>query len=417
MRVEPGGKAAETWAKPFSTGFPLKRSLLSPASALSRVRGNLTDLETENIASLAARAHGVPDMIPLWYGEGDIVTPAFIRDAAKAALDEGETFYVPQMEGRPDLHAALTTYQADLHGIELGPERTTITPSGMQAVHIALTMVLQAGDNAVYVEPQWPNIRHAICVAGAEPRGVPLDLVEGKWVLDTDKLFDACDARTRAIILSSPSNPNAFMADAQLYRDLLEFSRRHGIWIISDEVYARLVHEGRAAPSMLQQADPEDLVMCINGFSKAWAMTGWRIGWLNHPASVAPTVRAMTQYLNSGTASFIQAGALAALLQGEPTVEMIRTRVRDGVDAVYEVLGRSNRVVLPEKPRGGMYVFFRFDGEEDADPVCRRLVTDAGVGLAPGALFGESFRPYVRLCVARPAEQIAAACERIVAAL
>lgn len=395
----------------------MKRSSLSPDLALSRVRGNLIDLETENIASLAARAAGVPDMIPLWYGEGDIVTPDFIRQAAIDSLTAGETFYVPQMEGRRDLHGALTAYQSELHGIDLGPDRTTVTPSGMQAVHIALTCILQAGDNAVYVEPQWPNIRHAICVAGAEPRGVPLDLVDGAWTLDVDRLFDACDARTRVIILSSPSNPNGWMADAALYAQLLEFSRKHGVWLISDEVYSRLVAEGRAAPSLLQQATDEDLVFCINGFSKAWAMTGWRIGWLNHPASVAPTVHAITQYLNSGTAAFVQAGALAALQGGEDTVEMVRARCRAGLDAVYEVLGSSNRVILPSKPGGGMYAFFRFDGEDDADATCRRLVSEAGVGLAPGGLFGESFRPYVRLCVMRPAEQLSRACERIVQAL
>ena len=393
------------------------RRLLSPDTALAAIRPALADLETENIASLAARAEGVPDMIPLWYGEGDIVTPEFIRQAAKDSLDAGEVFYVPQMQGRTDLHAALTAYQSDLHGIDLGADRTTVTPSGMQAMHIALTMILQPGDNAVIVEPQWPNIRHAVSVAGAEPRGVPLTLVDNAWTLDLDRVFDACDARTRVIILSSPSNPNGFVAGPEVYAALLDFSRRHGIWIISDEVYARLVAEGRAAPSMLQQATPEDLVFCINGFSKAWAMTGWRIGWLNHPASVAPTVHALTQYMNSGTASFIQAGALAAITRGEPTVEMIRARCRAGLDAVYEVLGRSNRVILPAKPAGGMYAFFRFDGEEDAGPTCLRLVTDARVGLAPGSLFGEDFRGYVRLCTARPAEQLAEAAERIVRAL
>ncbi|MDK3019809.1 pyridoxal phosphate-dependent aminotransferase [Pseudodonghicola flavimaris] len=395
----------------------MKRLTIDPTTALAAIRGNLVDLETENIAALAARAADKPDLIALWYGEGDLVTPEYIRQAAKDALDQGQTFYVPQMAGAPALTAALAAYQSDLHGVPLSEDRSTITPGGMQAVHLAFSLILQAGDNAVYVEPQWPNIRHAIQVAGAEPRAVSLDLVEGEWRLDLDKLFDACDARTKAIVFSSPSNPCGWVADPETYRALIAFSRKTGIWIISDEVYSRLMAEGRAAPSLLQVAEPEDLAMCINGFSKAWAMTGWRIGWLNHPASVAPVVRAMTQYMNSGTAAMIQAGALAALTRGEDTVTMVRDRLSAGMDAAYSVLGRANSVVLPERPRGGMYTFFRIEGEDDADRSCLRMVEEASVGLAPGGLFGREFRGWIRMCIARDPKEIASACERLVGIL
>lgn len=395
----------------------MKRSALDPATALARVRGNLVDLETQNIASLAEQAAGITDLIPLWYGEGDMVTPEPIRAAAQDSLGRGETFYVPQMAGRPDLAQALTAYQSRLHGIDLGPDRSTVTPSGMQAVHLALSLMLEAGTNAVYVEPQWPNIRHAIHMAGAEARPVGLEMREGDWHLDPDRLFDACDARTRVIILSSPSNPCGWTADRPLYEALLDFSRRTGVWIISDEVYARLTETGDAAPSLLQVAGDEDLALCINGFSKAWAMTGWRVGWLNHPASVAPVVRAMTQYINSGTAAFVQAGALAALEQGEPFVETIRARSREGMDTAYRLLSQSNRIVLPRKPRGGMYVFFSVADQPDAEAFCRAMVTEAHVDLAPGQLFGEPFRGHVRMCIARDPAEIEIACRRILDAL
>ncbi|WP_102225691.1 aminotransferase class I/II-fold pyridoxal phosphate-dependent enzyme [Acidimangrovimonas sediminis] len=394
----------------------MKRSDLNPSSALAHVRGALVDLETENIATLAERAAGVDDLIQLWYGEGDLVTPEPIRAAAIESLSRGETFYVPQMAGRPDLAMALTAYQSRLHGIGLGADRTTLTPGGMQAVHLALSLMLQPGDNAVYVEPQWPNIRQSILMTGAEPRPVALEMVGGDWQLDLQKVFDTCDARTRAIIFSSPSNPCGWMAGRETYEALLAFSRRTGIWIVSDEVYARLV-PGKVAPSLLQVAEPEDLALCINGFSKAWAMTGWRVGWLNHPASVAGTVRAMTQYVNSGTAAFVQAGALAALETGEDTVTTVRDRCRAGLDAAYEILGRSQRVVLPAKPGGGMYAFFRIEDEPDATAFCAKMVTEAHVGLAPGGMFGAPFRGYVRMCVARETHKIETACERVLAAL
>lgn len=395
----------------------MNRLEIKPGSPLSAIRGNLADIETENIAELASRAKDKPDLIELWYGEGDIVTPDFIRKAAQESLDKGETFYVPQMAGRPDLSTALAAYQSDLHGVRLDTDRTTVTPGGMQSVHLALSLVLEAGDNAVYIEPQWPNIRHAIQIAGAEARPVSLALQDGAWTLDLDAVFDACDARTRAIVFSSPSNPCGWMADLDLYRQLLEFSRKTGIWIISDEVYSRLVRDGRSAPSLLQVAEPEDLALCINGFSKAWAMTGWRIGWLNHPASIAPVVRAMTQYINSGTASFIQAGALAAVTRGEGTVRMIRDRLSNGIDAAYDELSRSNAIILPQKPAGGMYAFFRIEGHDDANAACIDMVEKAHVGLAPGGMFGNAFKSWIRMCIARQEDKVRTACERLATTL
>ena len=395
----------------------MKRLSLDMASALPKVRSNLVDLETENIAALATRAAGIEDLIQLWYGEGDLVTPEPIRAAAQDSLARGETFYVPQMAGRPDLVSALTTYQNRLHRIEIDDTRSTVTPGGMQAVHLAFSLMLEAGTNAVYVEPQWPNIRHAIQLAGAEARPVALELKDDTWTLDLDRLFDRCDARTRAIILSTPSNPCGWTASHELFEQLLAFSRKTGIWIISDEVYSRLTESEKAAPSLLQVAEPEDLALCINGFSKGWAMTGWRIGWLNHPTSVAPVVLAMTQYINSGTAPFVQAGAVAALEQGEPYVAEVRDRIRNGMDTAYKVLGNSNRLKLPKKPLGGMYVFFSVADQPDAQALCADLVSSAHVGLAPGGMFGAAFKDHVRMCVAREPEQIEIACQRIVSAL
>ncbi len=258
-----------------------------PPLALDRIRAQIRDLETENIAELAVRAGAIEDVITLWYGEGDLVTPAFIRDAAKAALDAGQTFYVPDMRGLPALTEALSAYLTRLHGRDYPVARSTITPGGMQAVFLALEMIVDSGTNVVYIEPQWPNIRHAIHVAGGEPRPVALDYVDDEWRLDLDKLFAACDARTRAIMFSTPSNPLGWTASREELEALIDFSRRTGIWIVSDELYNRLSFHAETAPSVLQIAEPEDLVMSVNGFSKAWAMTGWRIGWLTHPPSVA----------------------------------------------------------------------------------------------------------------------------------
>jgi aspartate aminotransferase len=393
--------------------------LLSPAdsrSPLGGVRGQIRDLTTENIALLATRAKSIPDVIPLWYGEGDVPTPGFICDAAKAALDAGKTFYVPDMRGAGGLVAALSEYQARIHGRPITPDRSTVTPGGMQAVFMALSLVVDPGCNVVFVEPQWPNIASAIHLVAAEPRPVPLSF-DTDWRIELDRVFAACDARTRAIMLSTPSNPCGFMLTLDEMRALLDFSRRTGVWIISDEVYGRLYFDGDVAPSMLRIAEDEDRVMTINSFSKAWAMTGWRVGWLAHPTSVAPQVAAMTQYVNSGVSPFVQAGAEAALRQGEPLVAEIRARIRAGLDIAYERLGRLNSIVLPDKPRGGMYAFFSLKGEPDAGAACMRLLEEARVGLAPGHLFGDVSRPHLRMCVFRDPAVVGRAADRIAEAL
>lgn len=377
------------------------------------IRPQIIDLQVENIARMAVRAQSIPDVITLWYGEGDVPTPGFIREAAKASLDHGDTFYVPDMRGLPALTAALSAYQTKLHGRDIAVARSTITPGGMQAVYMAMQLVAEVGTNVVYIEPQWPNIRNAIHVTGAEPRPVSLKEEGGVWSLDLDALFKACDARTRAIAFSTPSNPLGWTASMEELQALLDFSRRTGIWIISDELYNRLYFKGDSAPSILRIAEPEDRVLCVNGFSKAWAMTGWRIGWLVHPLSVAAPLGAMTQYINSGTAAFVQAGARAALVYGEDFARSTRERCREGLDIAYRVLGASNRIRLPVKPDGGMYAFFSVEGEDDASAICQKILEEAHVGLAPGWLFGETSRRHMRMCICRDPAQVEEASRRI----
>jgi aspartate aminotransferase len=292
-----------------------------------------------------------------------------------------------------------------------------VTPSGMQAVLLALSLLAEPGANVVYIEPQWPNIRHAIHLVGGEPRPVALEFRDGDWHLDLDRLFAACDARTRAIMFSTPSNPLGWTATRDELEALIGFSRRTGIWIISDEVYNRLAFDADAAPSVLQLAEDEDLVLSVNGFSKAWAMTGWRIGWLTHPPSVAKALGAMTQYMNSGTAEFVQAGARAAILHGDPFARTMRDRCRAGVDAAYAALSGHNSIVLPAKPKGGMYVMLGLAGEADSRQACTRILEEAHVGLAPGWLFGPSSNMFMRMCICRDEAEIGEACRRIAAAL
>jgi aspartate aminotransferase len=391
---------------------PQSSSAAKARYAFDGIRAQIRDLHTESIADLALRARELGDVIPLWYGEGDMVTPAFIRDAAKAGFDEGLTFYIPNMRGHPPLIEALSEYQSRIHGQPIPVSRTTVTPSGMQALYMALELLVDSGTNVVYVAPQWPNIHNAIHLIGGEPRPFALD-VDGDWKLDLDRLFATCDARTRAVFLSTPCNPTGWTASREELLALLEFSRRTGIWIISDEVYNRLYFDAEAAPSILQVAEDGDRVLSVNSFSKAWAMTGWRVGWLTHPSGIADQIGAMTQLINSGTSGPVQAGAVAAIKQGEPLVSEIRERIRVGLDLAYDKLPRIPGIRLPKKPRGGMYAFFALEGEHDARRACAAILEKARVGLAPGYLFGRSAKAFMRMCVCRDRDQIATALERM----
>ncbi|WP_442583824.1 pyridoxal phosphate-dependent aminotransferase [Mesorhizobium sp. ASY16-5R] len=392
---------------------PQSSSVAKARYAFDGIRAQMRDLHTETIANLAMRAREIGDVIALWYGEGDMVTPAFIRDAAKQAFDDGLTFYIPNMRGYEPLIEALSEYQSRLHSQHIPISRTTVTPSGMQALYFALELLVDVGTNVVYVAPQWPNIHNAIHLIGGEPRPCHLDF-DGDWRLDLEKLFAMCNARTRAIFLSTPSNPTGWTASREEMLALLEFSRRTGIWIISDEVYARLYFDGEVAPSILQVAEDGDRVLAVNSFSKAWAMTGFRLGWLTHPSGVADQLGAMTQYINSGSAGPIQAAANAAIRQGEPLVHEIRERIKTGLDLAYGKLAQLPGIILPSKPRGGMYAFFAFEGQDDSRKVCADILEKAHVGLAPGYLFGSSANAFLRMCVCRDAGQIETALDRMV---
>ena len=305
--------------------------LTAPQTAYQRIRPQIMDLQTENIAELAVRAKSIPDVITLWYGEGDLVTPEFIRDGGQGVARRRRHLLCPG------------------HARPAGADGGALQPISRSCTAGTSRCLARRSRRAACRRSSWRSISSSMPARtwsmssrngrisarrsrspAASRAPSPLDFENGDWRLDLEKLFAACDARTRAIMFSTPSNPLGWTASRDELQALIDFSRRTGIWIISDELYNRLAFEAEAAPSVLQLAEPEDLVMSVNGFSKAWAMTGWRIGWLTHPPSVAKPLGAMTQYLNSGTAAFIQAGARAAIVDGEPFVKEVRERCRAG---------------------------------------------------------------------------------------
>ncbi len=359
----------------------------------------------------AGRDH--PSLIPLWAGEGDLPTPDFICDAAKASLDAGETFYTYQ-RGIPELRTALADYHGALYGREFSSDRFFVTGSGMQAIQIAVKAVAGAGDQVIYPEPAWPNLAAAVELMGA--RAVPVAMTNSGngWDLDVEKLDAAVTERTRAIFLNSPCNPTGWVASRDCLKAVLEVAREHGLWIIADEVYACFnFDEAERTPSFYDVAEENDRVLFVNTFSKNWAMTGWRAGWISAPAELGQVIENLIQYSTSGVPVFTQRAALAALRNGGKFLEEQIHRAAEGRRIVVEGLEKSNgiQVVAPE---GAFYLFFSVEGVADTRQMALDLVRETGVGLAPGSAFGTAGEGYLRLCFARNPEQLQEAVERIV---
>jgi aspartate/methionine/tyrosine aminotransferase len=358
----------------------------------------LVHTEPSGIIEVATAALQHAEPVRMWFGESDLATPSCVSDAAMEALHAGQTFYAPR-RGLPVLRQAIATYLEGLYGVPVDPERITVTSSGMNAIMVALQAVLKGGGNVVVVSPIWPNISNAITALGAECRHVRLDQDSRAWHLDLERLFAACDASTCAIFVASPGNPTGWVCPPNAQRALLAFCHARGIYLIADEVYQRLVSEGELAPSFLSVADPQSPLMIVNSFSKTWAMTGWRLGWLLHPVGASHCIGELNAVNNTGAATFVQLAGVAAITQGEPFVAHLQQYCRRGRALVHRQLGGIEQVRLVP-PAGAMYAFFALDGVDDSLEFARKLATRTGVGLAPGSAFGPGNAGWFRLCYA-----------------
>ena len=388
-----------------------------PQNLLDEIRTDIADLPESGIVEIMNYGRSLDrDVIGLWAGEGDLPTPKFICDAAAESLHRGDTFYTWQ-RGIPELRGAIASYMSNLYGVEISAERPIVTVGGMQAIVSTVQMLCGQGDEIIFPAPVWPNIFHAAHITGAIRTPVTFTFGNQGWKLDLDKLFDAVGENTRAIFINSPGNPTGWMATQAELIAIRDFARERGLWIIADEVYGRFVYDRDHAPSFFEICEPDDRLIVINTFSKNWAMTGWRIGWVTIPEQLGQVYENLVQYNTSGVAGFLQHGAVAAITQGEDFFknEML-ARCKTARDIVIDTLERLPRVRLAP-PDGAFYAFFSVDGEEDSRALCLRLLDEVGVGLAPGTAFGPGAEQFVRLCYCTSEGQISAAMERLATAL
>jgi len=380
----------------------------SPLAALS---ARARSLEASKIREVAELGMTERDVIPLWFGEGAWPTSDFIVEAAVEALRAGEHMYNPN-NGTPALRQQICEYSNGIFGTALTPDRITVTPSGMQGLMLAAEMLVTAGDRVVVVDPCWPNITGAFRAQGGNIASVALEEREGHWALDLEKLLSALTPETKAVVLNSPHNPTGWTMPAEDQKAVLDHCRRHGIWIVADDVYTRLYRHGRAAPSFVSLAEPDDLVISVNSFSKCWSMTGWRLGWLVAPPQIETRLGQLTEFNTSCTAPFIQSAGVAALREGEPEIDLLHERITTGYAITARNLKSFDKVTFVE-PDGAFYAFFRVAGMGDSFDAAKRILRETKVGLAPGVAFGEAGEGYLRLCYAQPEPVLEQAFERL----
>ncbi len=364
------------------------------------MRDAILNLEASKIREVANAGLGRSDVLAFWFGESDEVTPDFIRQAAIESLQRGETFYAHNL-GLPELRQALADYTSRLHGpVDAG--RFAVTSGGVNALMLAVQALVDAGDDVVAVTPIWPNLTAQPLIMGAKLRTVCLKPVDGAWTLDLQALLEAITPATRLLVLNAPNNPTGWTLSQAEQRAILDHCRRTGTWILADEVYERLYFDpapNGCAPSFLDIAAPDDRLVVAHSFSKSFLMTGWRLGWLVMPPALVEPMGKLIEFNTSCASVFTQRGAIAALQRTDEVTPRVVAHLKACRDTLVPLLQAIPQVRLAPA-KGGMYAFFQLEGHPDALATAKRLVVEAGLGLAPGSAFAPEADGWLRWCFA-----------------
>jgi aspartate/methionine/tyrosine aminotransferase len=365
-------------------------------------------LPGSKIREVANAGMGRPDVLAFWFGESDEVTPSAIRQAAADSLATGETFYSHNM-GLPELREAIAAYTTRLHTVPVGMERIAITSGGVNALMLAAQALIDAGDDVLAVTPVWPNLTGQPRVMGANLRCHALTAKDGAWHLDVDALLAKIGVQTKLLVLNAPNNPTGWTLTRQEQQRILQHCRQTGTWILADEVYERLYYAPSAkgsspssngcAPSFLDIASETDRLVVVHSFSKSFLMTGWRMGWMVMPPDMAQHMGKLIEFNTSCAPVFVQRAALAALAHEPDITPRVVAHMKTCRDTLLPLLQTMPGVQV-QTPLGGMYAFFKLHGFEDSLHLAKRLVSEAGLGLAPGAAFGDEAEGWLRWCFA-----------------
>jgi aspartate/methionine/tyrosine aminotransferase len=383
---------------------------------MPQIASSVQAVPRSRIRELAEIAMSMDGVLRLYFGESNLPTPSYIKEAAIRAMNDGFTFYT-ENAGLPSTRRAIATQYRTLHNVELDPaSEIVVTASGVQALNLGIRCLLDPGDHGIALTPAWPNGSSSIMMANARVQQIALPLCGDRYRIDFDALEAAVTPRTRMLLYTSPSNPLGWVATDQEQQGLLDFARRHDLWLVADEVYDRLYYGGERlgepVPSILRKATREDAVIVIHSFSKSYCMTGWRVGWLIGRRDVIAKATQMNEFVVSHAPTFAQKAGETALADGEPELERMLERLKENRDLCLEALRGLPGVTVP-KPDGAFYLFPRLEGLTDSFGFCRDLLMQTRVGLAPGVAFGEGGEGSFRICYAAERSILEPAMERL----
>ena len=374
----------------------------------------MSRIGTESAFEVLAKARALEQqgrsIIHLEIGQPDFPTPAHIVEAGKRALDEGWTGYGPTA-GFPDVREAIAAYISRTRSIRVAPEHVVVVPGGKPVMFFVMLATLDAGDEVIYPNPGFPIYESMIRVAGATP--VPMPLVESRgFSFDLDTFASTLTDRTRMVILNSPANPTGGVISRADLARIAALLRDRDVLVLSDEIYSRICYG--TGPSSIAQFDGMLEKTCIlDGFSKTYSMTGWRLGYGVMPRWLAQAVELLMVNSNSCTASFTQRAGLAALTGSQEPVDRMVEEFRRRRDAIVAGLNRipGFRCTVPE---GAFYAFPNVTGTGiSTRTLADLLLNEAGVACLSGTAFGEYGEGYLRFSYAASLEQIGEALERI----
>lgn len=376
------------------------------------VAPSLNQIQPSRIRELANVAFAMEGVYKLQFGESNMPTPQYIKEAAIGAINDGWTFY-SENAGLPGLRESLARKYADLHNVALDPQKEiVVTASGVQALNLTIRCTVDPRDEAIILSPNWPNGTEIVRMFGATPREIPLVLRANRFVIDFAALEAALTPKTRLLLYTSPSNPLGWVATVEEQQQLLTFARRHGLWLLADEVYERIYYQGPVAPSILRLCTRDDAVIVAQSFSKSYCMTGWRLGWVVARADLIAKAGPLNEFIVSHAPTFLQRAGIAALEQGEDEIAARAELFHERMSFCYNALAATKGVTVP-KPEGAFYLFPRIDGVTDSFAFCLALLKETQVAVAPGVAFGIGGEGALRICTASDLSVLEPAMERL----
>ena len=371
-------------------------------------------LGTESAFEVLARARALErqgkEIVHLEIGEPDFDTPAHIREAAKRALDGGATHYGPAA-GLPELREAIAKDVGATRNIPVTPEEIVVTPGAKPIMYFVITALVNPGDEVIYPNPGFPIYESVINFVGGVPVPIPLREESG-FGFDLDVFERSASSRTKLIIINSPQNPTGGVLEPDQLGRIAEIAKRYRIPVLADEIYKSFLYEGEFA-SITRFPGMKDLVIILDGFSKSYAMTGWRLGYGVMPEGLADHVTRLMVNSNSCTASFTQLAGIAALQGDQTPVAKMVAEFRRRRDLIVEGLNGLPGVSCG-RPRGAFYVFPNVTAlRRPSAEVAEALLKEAGVAALGGTAFGQHGEGYLRLSYANSEANLRKALERM----